>query len=206
MYMTDPFWFKKNEILFSKSNLFQFWPSKFQSHEERINAITRFILYAGLILSFRNKNTSPLTMAGLLIFIIVILSKSKNPVLRRVLSKSEEHSDCQKPSITNPLGNQIPFDDTYRKPGCKSSSVEGEITKKLFAEFPTNGLSTTNQNFIERQFFSTANTDIVNNQKGFASWLYGAPNKKMCKSNPEHCTGQQGMQNGGNSSGNPSGP
>ena len=194
--MSDPFWFKKPEILLSQRNILQFWPSKFQTYEERINATTRFILYTGLILTLQKKNTTPIVYSLLLIGCIVFVSKSNNPVLKKILSKTNMNSDCQMPTSTNPLGNQIPFDDVYRKPGCKSYTVENEITKNLFAEFPTNGLSNKNKDFIERQFFSTANTDIVNDQKGFASWLYGAPNKKMCKSDPQFCTGFQGMQNG----------
>ena len=193
--MSDPFWFKKPEILISKRNVLQFWPSKFQTYEERINSITRFILYSGLILSLQKQDSSPMVYSILLVSILAFISKSHNPVLQQILSKTKLNSDCQMPTKTNPLGNQIPFDDVYRKPGCKSSTIENEITKNLFAEFPTNGLSNTNKDSIERQFFSTPNTDIVNDQKGFASWLYGAPNKKMCKSNPEHCTGFQGMQN-----------
>ena len=195
--MSDPFWFKKPEILLSKKNVLQFWPSKFQSYEERINAITRFILYTGVILGLQKKNTAPIVYSLLLIGCIVFVSKSDNPILQKILIKTQLNSDCQLPTSTNPLGNQIPFDDVNRKPGCKSFLVEDEITKNLFAEFPTNGLSNTNKDFIERQFFSTANTDIVNDQKGFASWLYGSPNKKMCKSDPQFCTGFQGMQNNG---------
>lgn len=193
--MSDPFWFKKPDILLSKQRVLQFWPTHHQTYEERINAITRFILYSSVIISFQRKNSSPLVFALLLIGTIVVISKSKNKVLQNIIKKTQMFSDCQKPSFTNPLSNQIPFDDVYRKPACKSFEVEDEITKNLFAEFPTNGLSNTNKDFIERQFFSTANTDIVNDQKGFASWLYGAPNKKMCISNPEYCTGFQGMQN-----------
>jgi len=193
--MSDPFWFKKPEILFSKRNILQFWPSKFQTYEERINATTRFILYTGLILSLQKKNSTPIVYSLLLIGCIVFISKSNNSILQKILSATKINSNCQLPTSTNPLGNQIPFDDVYRKPGCKSNLVEDEITKNIFAEFPTNGLSNTNKDFVERQFFSTANTDIVNDQKGFASWLYGAPNKKMCKSDPKFCTGFQGMQN-----------
>jgi len=193
--MSDPFWFKNPEILISKRNVFQFWPSKFQTYEERVNSITRFILYSGLILSLQKQNTSPLVFSFLLISTLVVISKSKNKILQNIISKSQYKSNCQMPSSSNPLGNQIPFDNVNRQPGCNSFAVQNEITHNLFAEFPTNGLSTTNKDFIERQFFSTANTDIVNDQKGFASWLYGSPNKKMCKSNPEHCTGFQGMQN-----------
>ena len=45
---------------------------------------------------------------------------------------------------------------------------------------------------IERQFFSMPNTNLVNNQKEFAESLFGKTNRKMCKSDPEVCTGTDG--------------
>lgn len=189
--MSDPFWFKKPEVLFSKQNNLQFWPSKYQTYEERINAITRFILYSGVIMSFYKRDTNPLVLASLLVVVLVIVSNSKNKIIKNIL-KNSTNGNCQKPTSQNPLGNQIPYDDPFRKPACNSDIVENNITKSLFAEFPTRGLGDKNKEFIERQFFSMPNTDIVNDQKGFASWLYGAPNRKMCKDDPSACTGFDG--------------
>lgn len=190
--MSDPFWFNRIDVLFEKQNLTQFWPSKFQTYEERINALTRFILYSGIVMSAYKHDTSPLVMSLLLISVLVIISRSKNKILKKIVNIE----NCQKPSVGNPLGNYMPYEDPFRKPACKSDTVENEITSNLFAEFPSKGLSNTNKEFLERQFFSMPNTDLVNDQKGFASWLYGDPNRKMCKSDPSACTGMQGMQNG----------
>ena len=194
--MSDPFWFKKTEILLSKDNLTEFWPTKYQSFEERINSITRFLLYAGTILSLHSRNTQHITMALLLIVVLVIISSSKNKVLRKILKAQEASGSCQRPTKKNPLGNQIPFGNLDRNSACNADLVQDKITESLFAEFPTRSLGNKNKEYLERQFFSMPNTGLVNDQKGFASWLYGAPNKKMCKSNPEHCTGLEGRQNG----------
>jgi len=193
--MTDQFWFQRPEILFQKNRMMEFWPSKFQTYEERVNALTRFILYAGVILSFYKHNSEPFVMAVLLVAVLVVVSRSKNKVLEKLVKRPL--GGCQEPSSNNPMGNQLPFDSTTRQKGCAADLVQDQITENLFAQFPTKGLSTMNKDFIERQFFSTANTDVVNDQHGFASWLYGAPNRKMCKSNPEVCTGSEGRINGG---------
>lgn len=195
--MTDPFWFSKPEILFDKKRMMDFWPSKYQTYEERVNSVTRFILYAGAIVSFYKHNSEPFVMAVLLVAVLVIISKSKNKVLEKLVKKPLGH--CQQPTLNNPMGNQLPYDSTMRHKACDSNLVDSQISDQLFAQFPTKGLSSINKSFIERQFFSTPNTDIVNDQKGFASWLYGAPNRKMCKSNPEVCTGFEGNINASNS-------
>ena len=105
------------------------------------------------------------------------------------------NATCQKPTKNNPLSNRLPYDETDRLSACNSNTVSSEITSNLFQQFPTQNLNTFNKNMIERQFFSMPNTGLINDQKEFASWLYGAPNKKMCKSNPEVCTGSQGNIN-----------
>lgn len=191
--MSDPFWFNKKELLFDKKKLSEFWPSKYQTYEERVNAITRFILYSGIIISLYNHKSDPLVMSILLIAILVVISKSKNKILEKLIY--DKKSNCKSPELNNPMGNQLPFDDVYRKPACNSDLVSNQISNELFSEFPTKGLSSINKNFIERQFFSNPNTDIVNDQKGFASSLYGHPNKKMCKTDHDVCTGFEGMQN-----------
>jgi len=190
--MSDPFWFKKPEVLYSNQNLLQFWPSKYQTYEERINSMTRFILYAGITMSFYKHDTNPLVMSILLVAVLVVISNSKNKIIQKLI---KTNTDCQEPTNQNPLGNRLPYDYEFRKKACNSYDVNNNISNSLFAEFPTKGLSEMNKDYIERQFFSMPNTDLINDQVGFASWLYGAPNKKMCKSNPEYCTGSEGRQN-----------
>jgi hypothetical protein len=190
--MSDQFWFNKPQILFEKNRLTSFWPSKYHSYEERINALTRFIVYCGTILSLHKRKSDPMVMALLLVFVLVVISKSKNKVMEKIMKVQYPERDCQSPTINNPMANQIPYDGVFRKKACNSRSVANDITNSLFAEFPTDGLSNMSKDFIERQFFSVPNTDIVNDQKGFATWLYGEPNKKMCKSDPSFCTGFDG--------------
>ena len=190
--MNDPFWFKNYTVLFEKNKTMQFWPTKYQTYEERINSLTRFILYAGGILSFYKRQTNPMVFSILLIVVLVVISNSKNKVLNKILIKDD---DCQHPSIQNPVANQLPYDNVLRKKACNSLDVSNGITEALFAQFPTKGLGDKNKEFVERQFFSLPNTDLVNDQKGFASWLYGSPNRKMCKSDPSACTGFEGNIN-----------
>lgn len=194
--MNDPYWYKDIKILFEKNRLFEFWPSKFQSFEERVNALTRFIIYSGVILSIYNNDSMPFVMSIILIVLLAFMTKKSKQIVEKIL---KDHSDCQMPTSKNPLGNRLPYDPVNRQPACDSSVVESDITKTLFNEFPTQNLNNFNRKMTERQFFTVPNTDIVNNQTGFAAWLYGDPNRKMCKSNPEVCTGFEGNINAGNS-------
>lgn len=200
--MSEPFWYKDIKVLFNKHKLIEFWPSKFQTFEEKINSLTRFILYSGLIISSYKHDTTPFIISLMLVVVLAFMtnnSKKLRQTIQENIMKSGE--DCFEPTKNNPLGNQLPFDSLSRLKACDSENVKGQISSTLFNEFPTKNLSTFNINMQERQFFSMPNTDIVNDQKGFASWLYGDPNRKMCKSNPEVCTGGEGNINGALSGG-----
>ena len=194
--MTDPYWYNDLKILFEKRKLFEFWPSKFQSFEERINALTRFIIYSGIILSIYKKDSSSFVFSIKIIIILAFVTKNSKKMVETIL---KDYDNCQNPTNINPLGNRLPFDDNKRLQACDSSDVKSDITNSLFNEFPVKNLTNTSKKLTERQFFTMPNTDIVNNQSGYAAWLYGDPNRKMCKENPEVCTGFEGNINAGNS-------
>jgi len=53
---SDPVWIDNFNILFQKDRLTEFFPTKNQSNEERINSIVRLSLYASIILSIYHSN------------------------------------------------------------------------------------------------------------------------------------------------------
>ena len=142
------------------------------------------------MIAILNKDLTPILVSSIIIVTIYLLSNKKPKFLKKLYPKQ-----CQTPTLNNPLSNRMPYDDIDRSRACDANDVKSNITSKLFQQFPTQNLNSYNKHMMERQFFSMPNTDIINKQKEFASWLYGAPNKKMCKSNPEVCTGFQGNIN-----------
>jgi len=53
---SDPIWIQDFNILFKKERLTEFFPTKTQTNEERINAIVRLSLYASIVLSIYHSN------------------------------------------------------------------------------------------------------------------------------------------------------
>ena len=59
----DPFWVNDPVILMRFDRVIEFYPSIDMTANERMNAITRFIIYSGLSISFIKKNLKPLAIS-----------------------------------------------------------------------------------------------------------------------------------------------
>lgn len=176
--------------------MLEFWPSKYQNHEDKITATLRFILYSGVMLSLHNQNSSYVVMAIIIMFLIVIgiehknYKPKKNNVHRCTNSQLMKNvkQDCQKPTEENPFANVLITDyndNPDRPPACPSDEVADIVDKKFRKNLYMDIDSIYQKENSERQFFSTSNTTIPNDQVNFAKWLYEP--ELNCKTNPKDC-------------------
>ena len=184
------------EKLFDNSKILEFWPSKYQNHEDKINALFRFILYGGILLSLHNQNASYVLLALIIIFLIAMYIEKKtykpkkNNVHRCTNPKMMKNvpQDCQKPTEENPFANVLITDYTDnpdRPPACATGEVVHDINNKFRKNLYMDIDSIYEKENSERQFFSTANTTIPNDQVNFAKWLYEP--ELNCKTKPKDC-------------------
>ena len=210
----DKFWYENPKILIQRDRLGEFWPSKQLTSNENMNAITRFVLYSGVLLTIYKNDPYFLLITVALCIIIALLVRFKiikgkknsvqashqNPKLENMTTKK-----CKAPTIHNPFGNVLMTDYTDepdRAPACESSVVNEEIDDILTSKYGKQPFDVFNRKINQRQY-SMPNTQIPNDSKGFATWLYGSPNKKHCKEDYRVCTGtESGMRTGGGTSGN----
>ena len=99
------------------------------------------------------------------------------------------NDECRKPTVNNPFMNiQLhDFDNEQQVEACNveddkiNRDIVHSFNDKLFMNID-DAFSRTNS---QRQFFTTPNTRIPNNQTEFANWLYKVP--ETCKENNEQC-------------------
>lgn len=183
-------------ILFKKENLQNFIPNKEMSREEKLNAISRLIIYIGILISCYQGKTHNLiyTIIGLISIYIwyqsqtnYTISKNNNNNIIETCQTNYKGSckkyletDFIKPNINNPFMNVLP--NSYEKtPNCisqinDSNSNYDEIQDNINNKF-TNGLFQDVSDIYgktgsQRQFYTMPNTSIPNDQEGFADWLY----------------------------------
>lgn len=198
--MVNEYWYNNIDLLFEKSKLLEFWPNKVQTKEEQFNSISRFIIYSGLTLSIYNTQSYYFIVSLFILILIVSFSKRlKNKYIKKnnnVVKSTNPNltkkmlQECQDPTSNNPFSNVLMSDYTEnpdRAPACSSELKSKEIKDKF-----NDGLFRDINDIYERensqrQFYTTANTMIPNDQVNFAKWLYKKDN--TCKSDPSTCTG-----------------
>ncbi len=82
-------------------------------------------------------------------------------------------------------------DDPDREPACDFPSVKKEVEAltpyTYYQNRPRGFTPGAQRRAFERQFFSTPNTQTVNDQTGFAEWLYGKKFQPLCRDDPSQC-------------------
>ena len=120
----DPFWVSDPMLLLRIDRLIEFYPSLDMCGNERVNAITRFILYCGICISFVKKNLKPMTLSLAIISTIAFLYHPKSD--KKMLEiYFENKQSCTQPTDNNPFMNILPFDAQFKNkvnlPPCEYS-------------------------------------------------------------------------------------
>lgn len=204
------FWINQPYILIDKDKIMDIWPLEKMNRNEKLNAISRLIIILTIVGIILTKSLKIIISGAVTLIIIVILYLlfKKDDILnsQKKSLKEEGFSNYNKmkhnftnPNITNPNmnlllpeiqdnPNKVEAAESYNKfvtedinlatkDFIKSQFNDDKIDDKLF-----NNLGD-NYQFEQsmRQFYTTANTKVCNNQSEFARFCYG--NMASCKDN-----------------------
>jgi hypothetical protein len=84
-----PFWFNDPTILFNKKYLFEFWPLNNMNFEQKINSITRLVIFLTILGLFITRNISILIIGILTLAILVTIYKMRKQYIVSNLVKKE---------------------------------------------------------------------------------------------------------------------
>ena len=199
------FWIYDPYVLLDKSKVFDLWPLESMSREEKLNAISKFVIYATILGVFLFRNFK-LFLTGIITLVVLvatyfILNNKENTKLKEAFSDQKLYEKFKdnytNPSKNNPIMNVLlpEIQDNPERLSAAPSynkAVEEEInnsTKEIIKQ-NFNDQSVEEKLFNDlgdkfqfeqsmRQFYSTANTRVANNQKEFAQFCYG--NMASCK-------------------------
>lgn len=208
-----PFWYQDPNILFDTKFIFEFFPLNNMSFNQKLNALSRTIIFATIIL-FIFKRSLGLLLGSFVSLLSIYIHytfhqkkkegfdtdnfEARNPALDYLRDNNiaVPKNMFQPPSSKNPFSNALLTDNVYRKPAApivnqnvknnilkqaiqlvnESNPGQPEISDKLF----TNLGDMLGFEQSLRQFHTTANTTIPNDQGAFADFCYGSMNS--CKS------------------------
>lgn len=175
-------WFEDFKELIRADAVFKFWPTNEQSPAERVNATSRFIIYATCIIYLIRRDPRIFVLGATVLGVLVVMYRS-NMVK---VGNSPRPEGCQLPSDDNPMANVLMTDYTdkpERKPACAYNSVQYPVGN---TRYDSGRSRTTHPEYrrraAQRQFVSMPVTDIPGDQTAYAEWLYGPKFGSMCKS------------------------
>jgi len=199
------FWIYDPYVLFDTSKIFDLWPIESMSREEKLNAISKFVIYTSFFGVFLFRSVKLLLTGVITLVILVgtyfILNNKENKKIKEGFSDQNLYEKFKdnytNQDIKNPIMNvllpeiqqnpeRLPAAPSYNKTvEEKINNSTKELIKKNF-----NDQSVEDKLFNDlgdkfqfeqsmRQFYSTANTRVANNQKDFAQFCYG--NMASCK-------------------------
>ena len=187
------FWVNEPTILFNKKYITQLWPYSYLTYEEKLNAITRFIILITVLGYILMDRISIIVLGLSIIGIIVLLYKKKEGLFFPYYGVNDQ----QTIESNNPFGNVLMTDYKYNP---NKSAVNGEYNpeteqsvNKAIKDFIvqenndnneiTNLFNNVGDQFTfeqnNRPFFTNPSTTIPNKQDDFLNFCFGTlPSEK----------------------------
>lgn len=202
------FWIDDPKELFSKTHITELWPLDEMSREQKLNAITRLVILLTLVGFLLSYNYKILVTGFVSIFFLIITYKvlnnknNQNKKMRETFSNENIYDKVKhnftNPTIINPVmnillpeiqdnPNRLEAAPAYNK--AVENAINSETQDFIVTNF--NNDETIRAKLFDnredkfdfecsmRQFYSTANTRVPNNQTEFARFCYG--NMASCK-------------------------
>jgi len=197
----DSFWGDDYSILFNQTRLSECFPSSEQTLEERVNSISRLVIYISLGLALYAGKTTTIHFG--LIILILIYFMWKNQTIHKLNdvygTQLPEHflgndknavlEKCVMPTPENPFMNFLLGDSPDRAPACKASGVQemaaNLLDKQLFSD--VDDLFSRNSN--SRLFNTTPGTlpraPTTDERQRFSDWMVNGTTS--CKTDTTQC-------------------
>jgi hypothetical protein len=199
--MNNSFWLENPNVLLNKNYITEIWPQDSFDLDRKLNSITRLILILAILGFLFTKSSYIIVSAAVSIVVLVMIHKSKSASKKEGMANLDVklnkedfeellNEEFTMPTKKNPFMNVLMGEykeNPKRKPAAPvyNKEVLDDATKKSRKDerlYKNLGDNLTFQNSL-RNFYSTANTSIPNNQKDFANFCYG--NMPSCKEGDE---------------------
>ena len=199
--MNTEFWLYNPLVLFNKNSLTELWPNNNMNLNEKLNSITRLVIVLS-ILGYLITNNVNMIITGILtiLSISVLQYIQHNKILKNNIQNEgfdnlnlfNDKNTYTKPTKKNPLMNVLLpeiNDNPNRNAALPAFNpiVENNInneTKEMIVDKFNNNHNIDKRLFKDlgdnfefdmsmRQWYSTPNTKVMNDQKEFAEFCYG---------------------------------
>lgn len=173
-------WYQDIVHFMTPDNMLVILPLQSYTFEQKLNAITRFFIYLGVILALVRKDARYLmfgVIAAVVVYPIYEMEQRDKAKVEKFLRKNNlefvNEKPCTSTQIENPFMNPTIADIQYnptRPEACPpSEAVDDNFNKRVFKEVT----DIWGKDYSAREFYTVPNTTIPNKQGELAQWLYG---------------------------------
>ena len=179
-------WYQDPYSFMSREAFLQFFPTPDMTLAQKINAVMRFTIYFVLVMVLISGN---LHYMYLLVGVAAVTSaiyelekrdkraKRENFIRDNLAQDVKTGESCVRPTQENPFMNVLMSEYSQNPERPKACDVEQEGVKDMIGDcFNESVIRDVDDIFYkkasDRQFYTTPNTKIPNDQDGFAKWLY----------------------------------
>lgn len=196
---SDPIWMRNPDIILKRYT--EFFPTKMQTREERINSLVRMSLYGSVVLALYHSNVK---YFAIFLFFLLFTYMTYRPQRYNENIENIENTDkvgdknikCTKPTSDNPFMNATMKDymnineyGEIEDRGAACDLNDPEIKKQADTYFNNNLYIDVSDLFgklnAQRNFYTMPSTTIPNDRESFQNWLYNTP--QTCKENQDYC-------------------
>lgn len=182
----EKIWYEDIHHFITKENYYLIWPSKEMAFAEQLNCLMRFSIYFAIVVFLIKKDANilfiPIFM-GIFTYYIYMVDTQNKQNEKMLMEKMSVMKDgvtgktCQIPTANNPFMNVLMTDYVANPQRAKACTITNKVKKNINKHFDDNLFRDIDdifhKNASDRQFYTTPNTGIPNDQTGFAKWLYG---------------------------------
>ena len=185
--MPEKIWYEDLPGLFTSTNYYVILPLQSLTLEEKLNAIVRFFVYFGVILSLVLGNANHLFWGITALVATVVVYRYQQETKKRVQGYMEgksvdviDNTVCKRTTVENPFMNPT-VDEYGTKVGYETAcpihnekvydKMNDNFHERLFQDCS----DIYDKMSSQRQFYTVPSTSIPNDQEAFMNWVYRSP-------------------------------
>lgn len=184
MTETEKIWFRDPQAaLFNPDVAARIIPERGAPLAEQLNAVMRFSIYLGILLSLFHRSLLPLIYISAVSMVLTVAlnyhDNQKESKVNEMMEKLNVVRDdfgefCSAPTKANPFMNVLPTDFPNRPQACDVTQPEiQKVMEQSFADkLYRNSDDIYGRETSSRQFYTMPVSTIPNKQVEFAEWLY----------------------------------
>jgi hypothetical protein len=183
---TAKIWYEDLAAWFTPDNYYVILPMDNMNTAEKLNALTRFFIYLGVILALVTLNYKYVFFG----IVACLLSAALNEFEKRKQKQAEKFLDdnnlavmdrklCARPTTSNPFmnPNKLQASSDMDLPAGACNTSDPGVQASMSANFNAKVFKDVNdlwgRNGSQREFYTVPSTTLGGDQAGFAKWLYG---------------------------------